>query len=446
MSATRLFLSLPIWLAAGTLAAAQPYEGFFFIADGVDAEQVKACRLMLVAEITTACPGTVLHVVRCEPTFTTVATLVVPKGSPNARLRDQVNSVAWRKIGREIVARPGASQLNLPEAPARIAEIRSTELRDVRVVLCGTPIYHSEQHAGFSFVGGWVPSDGALKANNVCPFATEVGSFGGARVSWITSATWGEDHVHRSRAIRFYQRFFDLHDGRLVRVTSNPADALRLDPPQFTSVPQAEDEDTVMMKRWVVGSRRTEAETEESPAIERETIPEAVDTPARSIETSAQSARRVIDTATADPHVTALAIQWESTDPGADIDLHVTDRRSGETLFWRNTSTSFGQLFRDVRDVQASEDLQRWESCQIEHDRVWELDVWLHSFSAAAPSRVRLVGVWRGQRREAVIALPASSNGDPRADKTDANGWRKVSLMSRPPKLAANDNAASTQE
>lgn len=446
MSATRTLLPFTLWLAAASVAAAQPYEAFYFIADGGDAEQVRQFRSTLVTEVTTACPGTTIHVVRCEPAFKTIAALVVPKGSRNARLRDRGNSEAWRKIGREIVARQGTSQLNLPEAPARIAELRSTELRDVRVVLYGTPVYHSEQHAGFSFVGGWVPTDGALKATKVCPFATEVGSFAGARVSWVAPAAWGEDHIHRSRVIRFYQRFFALHDGRLVRVTSTPADALRFDPPQFAGVPEAEDEDVVAMKRWVVGSRRTEEETQEPPAIETETTPEAVGTPAQAIETSAQAARRVLATAARDPHVTALAIRWESSDPRADIDLHVTDRRSGETLCWVNGSTSFGRLFRDVRDAGGSPDVDRWESCQIEHDRVWELDVWLHSYSSAAPSDVRLVGVWRGQRREAVVSLPASSNDDPRAEKNDANGWRKVTLMSRPPKLAANAPTVSSQE
>ncbi len=422
-------------LGCGKPAPPPAAEHFVFVADGISGERREAALEDFARLYTTlALPGEPIHLVR-TPSHEHVVSVVVPRGDANIRLRD---GMGLEKVHTFFAEETGSksSQVDMPQIATKVAELRTTNLPP-RITLVGDPCYNMPQHAGFAMTDHMVPTDGSLESP-VSPFFEGVVHFpAGTQVVWVTdSAEWGSDSIHREYVSRFLRLFFQTYGAELCRLTSDAESGFRFTPSQFEGVVDPRD-DGVGAWNTKRSSERRFIASGPSPAVMIERSPD---------DTNAAMINELLMTAEAQPELIVLAINWQSPDPTSDIDMHVVDVTTGEELFFLQKTTSFGKLFRDVRCSGNTEDdadvLGKWEAAQINHDRLSDLRLWLHSYSATAPSTVRVIAVWRGERKEALVEMPPST-GDPGQDGDRRTaGWRRISLGGNGV-ISTRNNAAS---
>ena len=417
---------------------AQNTEWFLFIADNLpeslQAETADQFQQLLGHR---AVPGDIIHVI-ATPRHTPLASIVVPDGSHNSRLRDRdVKAAMPRLLPLFQPSEQGAAgqQLQLPSVATTVRSLRRTEF-PCRVILIGSPIYDDPRQQGWSMTGGMVPTDGALNAEH-SPFNNATNFPNGTQISWLSATTdWGDDPAHRDAVTRFNRLYLQTQNGQLTRMTADAETAFHFGTTQFPgSVAPSREEPGV---KFVA----VQSDRESGPMAERKLTVE-VDPPQPEPPTPVQPApveptprtpqRTEVETVLADAEanqdVIGLAINWESEDPSCDLDLHVSNRGVSDELYFSRKETSFGQLFRDVTSSGTisgdGSNYQNWEWTRIHHNRWQDLTVWVHVYSSRKPATVRFIRVLNGRREERVFRLHPNANhrGVPRAQSSH---WHRV--------------------
>ena len=407
-------------------------EWFLFVADGLP-EPVLQSAARQFQELLSgrAQPGDVIHLIS-TPSHSPVASLVVPDGNHNARLRDPSVKAAARKLKSlfTVSSNPGSGQIQLPSVAATVRSLRRTEF-PCRVVLIGTPIYDEPRQQGWSMTGGMVPTDGALNAEH-SPFNNDTKFPNGTQIAWLSSTTdWGDDPAHRDAVTRFNRLYLQTQNGQLTRMTADAETAFHFGTTQFPgSVTPLREEPGVKFVA-VQSDREADPTTERKVTVEVDPPQPEPPTPVQPTPPASERAEveTVLADAEANRNVIGLAINWESQDPRCDLDLYVTSRGESEELHFQQKQTRFGQLFRDVTSSGTisgdGSNYQNWEWARINHNRWQDLTVWVNVYRSQKPATVRFIRVLNGRREERTFRFnPNPDHRDAPRDRSSL--WRKV--------------------
>lgn len=448
---------------------AEHHEWFVFVAEGLSdglLTDVKGETQSLISQVTKT--GDVLHVI-AAPDHRPVATLVIPDGDPRTRLRHQATRQSLQRIGNYLNANHSNanSQIQLPAVSATVLSLRRTEF-PIRIILIGDPVFEDARQRGWSMADGFVPTDGSLESP-ICPFGSGVATFPeDTEITWLTpESTWGVDHLHQSAVTRFYQLFLRENGGYLARVTADPMSAFSLDGTRLVDEFEADTTGLARMQLVTLASSRTEVEpvsntigyevarhrvdgvtnrrepvidesvelasddvdvTEEVPA-EPETTPEPEPTPP--VRDVPQDVGAILQAAQQSREKITLAINWVSDDSECDIDMRITDTRVRQELNFSTTQTPFGRL---LRDVQASGSIEgslnaRWEVAEVNHNQLGEIDLWVNAYRTNRPATVRLIVIWKTERRETTFRMTTPTGDGGRGPRRGSAAWREVDLV-----------------
>ncbi|NOY42788.1 MAG: hypothetical protein GXP26_13260 [Planctomycetes bacterium] len=406
-------LTITLYGCGEALQPAQNQEWFFIVAEGLDAETRHEVGQQLQELVGTTCvENDVVHFI-LAPSQKPLASMTVPAGSRNRRLRSQEINGELRKLIPYFTTETatGSQQINLPAVPATVRSLRRTQF-PARVIIVGTPIYDDPQQGYWSMADGKVPTDASLEAPN-CPFHMGVVDFpGGTIAEWFPpTSRFGVDHVHEEAITRYYRLFFQKHKAKLTRLTSNIAIALDGSASQFSDTLSPQQNAELMRTVRLQISERQPRQSNK-PVLEE--------------------AEQVLAAAEEANHEMAFAINWVSEDPSCDIDVHVRSAGCPEVLFFGNTETPFGKFFRDVQSSGSingdSANYQNWEWVRIDHGRLEDLTIWLNAYRTAEPAQVRIIGVSKGRRYERNIQINGPGDGGRSEDRELSDAWYKVTM------------------
>lgn len=248
-------------------------EHFVFLADGMTVESRRAAAGEIYALIgRNALPGEPVHLL-AAPIDEPIASLVVPSGSANRRLRHREVQPALRalarRLGQSLPASDGQSelQLQLPEIPARVSRLRRTELAP-HVVLCGSPLYHDPRRLNWSMKLGHAPLDGSLDAAG-SPWNEGMERFPeGTTVAIYTPGAFGLDATHRSEIVRWVRYAYGQRGAAVLSVTPDALTAFTADRVLFAQ--------PVSPRRNGSGMRLVVRTSDETPTEAKQAPTEAV--------------------------------------------------------------------------------------------------------------------------------------------------------------------------
>lgn len=387
------------------------------------------------------------------PAHDPIASLVVPSGSPNTRLKSRSIQREIASLRRMLTSKEreaGSGQIQLPTLPATVRSLRRSTF-PCRIIVVGNVLYDDPRHPGWRMTEGAVPSHGALDAKQ-SPFKVGTQLPEGTVARWLsTNKAVDADPRHIEEASAFNRLFLQERGGRLAAVTPTPAmafdfdnlgdmerivkrvEAARMKPVSFKSV--ASKQDTATPEVIVP---KEEPVSHESPSIS-ETATEQVrptpPVPTPLPQASAAAAEQVLREAVADKESIAIAINWESADPTCDLDLYISLRGHAEEMSYKQKITSFGELYRDVTKSGsvggANVDFSGWEWARIDHNRLSDLTVWVHTYRASKAMTLRVVYVANGIRKEQTLKLaPRTSwTGWLASSREQDGGWKKLTLQ-----------------
>lgn len=427
-------------------------EWFVVIANGLPPDVLQASLAQFERLYSqTAQAGDYIHVVS-TPTHEAIASICVPSGGAKSRLRHKAIEAA--KSGLKTWLAPdvasGQAQLELSRLPTTINAWRKTAF-PCRIILVGDPIYHCEAQAGWSMREGVVPTDGALTSER-SPFRVDERFPDDTQAAWLVhQPVWGLDAAHQAAVTRFNRLFLREHGAMLVRMTADAGSAFEFEPPQFTDQ-LAKRQEAAGVKLVSGTSRRADVPLDvvevpiqspvavpSAPVVQPAPVPvepappTTAPLPAAVVPVVEETAETVLQRVAQAPDQIALAINWQSAEP-CDLDLWIGSRESTQELNHGSMTTSFGQLFRDVRQngsaLADSGDFQNWEYAEIHHARLEDLTVWINAYRLTKPVDIKLVVVWKGVRREQRLRMTATQ-GDGGVNHTfraRSNAWLKVKL------------------
>jgi len=423
-------------------------EVFTFFATGATVEQSGEAFNHLLRHGLIA--GDVLHVLHGSD-HELVATVVIPEASSaNVRLRDpevrsqlaEIRTVfesgsapprirVTSSDGRSVPLH-SAPSLGMTKAAATVRNFRQTTF-PVRVIFVGSPVFNDVP--AWSFEGGLVPSDNSLTAKH-SPFH-HGGKFpADTKVRWLTQNEWGVDQDHRDAVTRFLHLYFRSHGSELERLTPSASIAFGMEPsttppPVFSK--RNDPAGMIEATRNAVREAPTPINAFRVPVIQDPPVspptppapvelvieeppqsPPLVPPPVDPTGPEPQALEQSVQEMEFDSEKTIIGIEWFSTDPKADLDLHIQDVQfPGRRLYFNRAETPFGRLLRDERRsrkaVGGDDQILTWEAAVINHNRLRDLSLKVHSYAAAAPSHVRIIVVWKGVWREYELEIPPSS-------------------------------------
>lgn len=233
----RYLLLLMVMVPPGCRAeATTPQREHFVVLTELPAESRRAAASEVYALIGKyALPGEAIHLL-AAPEDRVIASLTVPSGSPNRRLRHRDVQPALRGLAKYFGEAPTTTvsknntglQLQLPEIPARISRLRRTQLAP-HVVLCGSPLYHDPRRLDWTMSLGHAPLDGSLDAIG-SPWNEGMERFPeGASVAIYTPAEYGLDATHRSEMVRWVRFAYGERGAQVLAVTPDATTAFTAD-------------------------------------------------------------------------------------------------------------------------------------------------------------------------------------------------------------------------
>lgn len=376
----------------------QNYEWFIFLAGPLGEPQstgVKQELQRLVAKV--ARPSDVIHVISA-PEHAPIATFKVPDAVQRARLREC--AAAFQKVAKFLAAASGGSsagnQVQAPAIPSTVLALRRTAF-PIQVLVAGNPIYQEDRQAGWSFAGGYVPTDASLGAKS-CPFGNGVGKLPeGTQVRWLTpTANWGADTRHRTSVIRFYQLFFKGIGAHLIRATPDAAAAFSFDGAKLTANVEPDSSTEPRMQLVSRGSSREEQNIPDQ-SVDVEVGNERVGESIRTDDETDSNAGllRLLDKKN---HTTLIGIAWDTPNDKSSLDLRIGSKGFEDVLSRDKPEVEFGH--RDAKRVSLKDGFRCWEWAEIHHDRIEDLSIAVQTLSSDAPKRARMVVVWKGTRHE----------------------------------------------
>ncbi|PQO41793.1 hypothetical protein C5Y96_00010 [Blastopirellula marina] len=423
------------WLVAG--CGSDPpsnSEWYIFIADGIDEPTRNEAAhgfQKLLGE--TASPGDVIHFI-AAPSQQPVASLVVPVGGRNTRLRhsDVRSQLPKIKLLFDGSDATGNGQLGVPSVASTVNSLRSTHFSP-RVILVGDVLYDDPHQQGWKMSGGYVPQDGSLN-NPVCPFHAASDFPKNTTIAWLSpSESWGEGERHRSAVKRFYQLFAQAKGAQLSRITAGGDVAFKAYEHSITKLVAKDDgnqmefvgqktartvrvphQDLVKVK---VDSSVVAAPDEPEIAPPGPELPPAMEEHLREVE--------------GDLETITVAIDWFSEDPHCDMDVYGITRGHDEEISFRNMRTEYGNIKKDVRTPSWIQDdmahMLHWEVLTVKNDRLSDLSVYLNCYQGTKPATVRVVCIWKGIRRQKIYRIEGPGDGAKDIDKRDLSpAWKKV--------------------
>lgn len=212
-----------------SVASAEQLEIIYFVAKGSDAETRQQVSTDMQYRVGSCEPGTKINLV-AMPEGNKVATLTVPFGSKNVRLRKPQLRPAWQAVGVWLKQdiKHASMQLNLPSMPYIVRGLRQTKF-PLRLILVGSLVYDDPDYPEFKF-DPFVPSDGLLRSEYF-PFTGGVGDYPeGTKVRWLIPHS--DTKLHRLRHAkleRFYRLHFQEQRAELMQITSEATNAFRFD-------------------------------------------------------------------------------------------------------------------------------------------------------------------------------------------------------------------------
>lgn len=412
-------------------------EWFVFVADGIDedmrSEAAQGFQHLLGEE---AIAGDVIHFI-ASPDQQPVASLIVPSGGRNSRLRHSEIRPKLAKIKPlfDGSRATGNLQLGLPAVPSVVNSLRNTTFSP-RIILVGNPLYDDPQQQGWSMVGGYVPQDGALEAAE-CPFHASANFPEGSTISWLTpSGQWGAGERHRSEVKRFYQLFAQAkNQAAVVRFTAKGETAFSAGTFRPDSRVIAQNDGRQMRFVGQTTERREDVNVRKPVVVDVDAsspAPSPVTPSSRPNHQSSQEVEQLLQDAESDPTMIAIAINSASQDAHCDIDMYVSVAGKPEELCFRQKDTSFGHLFRDVTRSgsinKEADDYQNWEWAKLDHvEDIGDVTVWLNAFQSSKPATVRVICVWKGVRRQKTFTVDGPGNGGQNKDhRGGSSAWQQV--------------------
>ncbi len=244
----------PLEIAADTVVSTevrQTVEAHVIISDAMPTESVRS---PLYQWLTQDLPkGSLVHLYEGER-HRYVTSINVPGGSPEARVQNerfQQSFIAVEEFFNE--RRPhGSDQVNWPSV-AETIQARGNQKKDVVwVVLCGNPLFVSEEYPVYSFVENRYASHGLIGRANT-PFLTDIKLPPGALVSWLSSnAIYGESRVQRSENACFQSVYWQELGGQLINISPDPGKAFGFSPPfSIAANPERRNEIPMMVDATV---------------------------------------------------------------------------------------------------------------------------------------------------------------------------------------------------
>lgn len=198
------------------------------------------------------------------PDLSPVASVVIPEGSRGRRQRDQHVKSGMADLFRFLHPDKSTSdvsaQVNLPMIASAIAASRQTDYR-CRVIIVGDPV-HIDAQSGWNCDGGYTPNDASMD-DPQSPWGNSTRFPSDTQINWLTpTMTWGEGPAHQESLLRYLRLYVQERDGKLCRMTPDPATAFLLFNPQFTDTIVKRDDISGMRFSHIDGRRPDDAPKE----------------------------------------------------------------------------------------------------------------------------------------------------------------------------------------
>lgn len=407
-------------------------EWFFVVSKGLPDTRMKDAERQFVKLVSTvSAPGDRIHLISAqEKKHESVASLTVPTGSPGARLRSKELRGTFPKTTHAFES-SGAKHAGLLY-PALPAALNCETEYPKRLILFGSPIYAEPGQEGLHMHDGVVGSDTTIGAL-YSPVQTDPKYPEGLEAILVADVSgWGTDARHRKAITRYVRAVVQEQSGHLILLTDDPGKSFNFDSPQFT--------DRIVLDGTVdPGLISVSTESRRRPgnwdmdAVQVPLVrPGVGDTGERVLGSFEDAVRH----AEGNDKQILIAILWTSEDPNVDLDMRISSQGKEGELFHGNRKLPWGELQRDVQksnpNINDNQDLRRCEYALINHDRIKDLTLWVNVYSAQKPSTIRVVRVWKGERKEREIKVKCME-GDGGANahwRQFSSAWVRVELHS----------------
>ena len=405
----------------------KPTETLLLLSPNANEQRTKAIKAAFFDFVGRVPTGSRIHLV-VGPEHSHVASFEVPDGLSRSRIRKLKAVLATIHGAFDQPARGANGQVNLPAIAATVAKVRRTAL-PFRVAIYGSPLYQDDNQLGFSMGAGTVTTDGSI-GHRYSPFQVSTRLPNDCKLVWVTpTADYGLDANHREAVQRFNGFYLQELHGSLLRTTDDPSLLFHFDTP------------VTVMRIAAIDSR---------PGVREVSVRTVAEEENKGISTFSfrtNEARRsgdiediesVLSSAEEDPATIAIAVNWSSTDPECDINLHLQSRDLPGELSFAQQTTTWGQYFNDMwstSEIDASSKLKhRWEFVRVKHARLHDLTLYLNAYQTTAPARITVVRVWNGERRQRVFDMDVDEgdHGTDRDRAAESPAWIRVDLYAPP--------------
>ena len=384
--------------------ADEPTEWFFLVADGLPLEVRAELKERIGHAILTSTAGTLIHVVR-TPDHKVIASIAIPDGEGNKRLRDRDLAYSLAQVGRLLddngdVPPAYREQLALGQLASSYWSLRTTDF-PCRVFLFGTANHYSLPEKQWNFaddpltpptrfpsISSLTHPDSTLPFNRVGRKAIP----GTTEIVWLVAPNWAGNKSREEVLVRFYRHAFSLQiGGTLAKVTS--------------------DFEALFEENLTNGFSKLEELVDPLPPRMIEFPPsDAISSQLQVPSAVSQQFKAALE----DPQQSLIAINWSSNDPEADLDLWIGGSQFGDELNYKNMETPFGKLIRDVKhpgEFEQNEILGKWEVAILKGVDPHQLDWWLNTYTSnGSKIHTKLVTIING--RQVVKEFDLDSTGD----------------------------------
>ncbi|WP_436717736.1 vWA domain-containing protein [Roseiconus lacunae] len=168
----------------------------------------------------------------------------VPPGAPEARIRQPIFAQQYHDVetyfdcNRESKAATNEEWLPMYSVARVLRDLGNGDL-PFRVLMVGSPIYHSDEFPAYSMSTGLYPSDGCFTDDPAAPFSIRPGFPPDTQITFLTDGSnWGTNERHIDRVTRFQRLCFGRAGAHIVRITSDPDVAFSFVKPHFGALPK----------------------------------------------------------------------------------------------------------------------------------------------------------------------------------------------------------------
>lgn len=354
-----------------------------------------------------------------------LASFDIPEATGQRRFRELKAVLPHFHTAFDQIDDEANGQVNVPALAGSVKKQLTTET-ECHVAIYGSPRYLDPDQDAFQHDLVYVTKDGSVD-HELSPFQTSDKLPKNCRVVWVTPQTkYGYDERHMSKIRHFNGYYIQELGGTLLRTTEDASLLFDFQAPEAI--------ERIAMNYDTPGKFAATAKTIGSGDSEIQTVnftAENMIVPGSDVEDSPEA---TLSGAEHDKGTIALAINWTSTDDGADYDMYLKSNGLPGELSFISKTTSWGKHFKDVTSSSTTdanvEDYRNWEWISVDHARLHDLVLYINAFRTSAPARVTVVRVWNGERKVRVIDLMGSEGdaGRNRNNRGASTAWHRVAL------------------